>query len=325
MSKMWAASGVATPGVTVEVPKDAASHCAIPGMYPSLGTAGVTAPALPKGVSPTAGSFCFCKGTMEPHYCVSAHGVPEQVLPSLPPLPALCLHPFRSSPILLLLSSPSPSPRSSCSLTPLSPRPPRPLQINLQIASSTTIVAGFVTFETAMPADPPIAEFGRAAPPGSPSSSWQATPTQLKGVSHWYMEKSNATAPGQCGSGPCAAVGRNYTMSYVKFHGLEPGTNYTYRVKSGGNTAAWSDTFTFRAPVADGEPSKLGVYGWCFCLYSSSFCSSSCSSIITAPLLFFVLDLITTRRLILGSVQATWACMPGTTCRICKRTAKMAT
>eukprot|EP01051_Picozoa_sp_SAG22_P040490 SAG22_NODE_21880_length_253_cov_0.675325_1_plen_51_part_10 len=49
-------------------------------------------------------------------------------------------------------------------------------QINLQIASSTTIVVGFVTFETAMPADPPIAEFGKAAPPGSPSS-WQATPT----------------------------------------------------------------------------------------------------------------------------------------------------
>ena len=112
-----------------------ASNCAIPGMVASLGIPGVTAPHHEAGVAPTLGSFCFCKGTIEPYYCVSGHGVPEQ--------------------------------------------------INLQIASSTTVVAGFVTFETVMPADPPIAEFAEAAPPGSPSL-WQSALTQLiKGVSHW--------------------------------------------------------------------------------------------------------------------------------------------
>jgi phosphodiesterase/alkaline phosphatase D-like protein len=75
------------------------------------------------------------------------------------------------------------------------------------------------------------------------------------------MEKSNSTAPGECANGPCAKVGRNYTMSFIKFHDLKPSTKYSYRLKSGGKTAAWSDTFTFRTPVADGKPSKLGVYG----------------------------------------------------------------
>jgi hypothetical protein len=154
---MWAAG---------EVPKEAASYCAIPGMVG--GRTGMAAGTTTADVtSADAGSFCFCKGTMEPHYCVSENGVPEQ--------------------------------------------------INLQIASSSTIVAGFVTFETAMPADPPIADFGKAAPPGSPSL-WQTAPAQIEGVSHWYMEKSNVTCGG--GAGPCASVGRNYTMSFVKFHGL---------------------------------------------------------------------------------------------------------
>ena len=38
--------------------------------------------------------------------------------------------------------------------------------------------------------------------------------------------------------------------------GLAPGTNYTYRIKSGGKGAAWSDSFTFRTPVADGGVSN---------------------------------------------------------------------
>jgi hypothetical protein len=90
-------------------------------------------------------------------------------------------------------------------------------------------------------------------------SLWESSATELQGVSHWYMEKSNATCTG--GSGPCATVGRNYTMSFVKFHSLEHNTRYTYRVKSGGKGAVWSDTFTFRTPDADGGTTKLGIYG----------------------------------------------------------------
>ena len=197
ITAMWAVSG--------KVPVEAGKYCAIPGMVG--GRTGMAAGETTADVlAADAGSFCFCEGTMEPHYCVSAHGVAEQ--------------------------------------------------INLQIASSNTIVVGFVTFEAAMPVEPPIAEFGMAA--ASPSL-WAAAATELQGISHWYMEKSNATCTG--GAGPCATVGRNYTMSFIKFHSLEHSTQYTYRVKSGGQGAVWSDTFTFRTPAADGGPTKLGIYG----------------------------------------------------------------
>ena len=125
-----------------------------------------------------------------------------------------------------------------------------PEQINLQLASSTTIVVGFVTFESALPGDPPTAEFGKLA----------AAPVSLTGVSHWYMEKSGP----KCNfpnTGPCVQDGRNYTMSFIKFANLEPGASYTYRVKSGASDGAWSDRFTFRAIQPDGGTTRIAVYG----------------------------------------------------------------
>jgi hypothetical protein len=125
-----------------------------------------------------------------------------------------------------------------------------PEQINLQIASASTVVVGFVTFERSFPANPPTAEFGKEG-----GSSVET----LSGVSHWYVEKA-----GPCdfpNTNPCTAEGRNYTMSFVKFQSLEPGQRYSYRVKSGASDGQWSDTFTFRSAQADGGHTRLAVYG----------------------------------------------------------------
>ena len=50
-----------------------------------------------------------------------------------------------------------------------------PEQINLQYAAPDTVVAAFVTYETAEPSVPATAMFGQAG----------ATPVELTGVSHW--------------------------------------------------------------------------------------------------------------------------------------------
>ena len=77
-----------------------------------------------------------------------------------------------------------------------------PEQINLQIASSSTVVVGFVTFEAAFPREPPTAEFGKVG----------SSPVNLSGVSHWYIEKSHGCDYPD--TDPCSE-GRNYTMSFV--------------------------------------------------------------------------------------------------------------
>jgi hypothetical protein len=125
-----------------------------------------------------------------------------------------------------------------------------PEQINLQIASAGTVVVGFVTFETVMPAEPPVALFGKEG----------ATPQLLQGVSHWYMEKSGPKC-NYPNTNPCVTDGRNYTMSFVKFANLEAGANYTYKVKSGSPVGQWSDNFTFRAAEPSGGTTRVAVYG----------------------------------------------------------------
>jgi hypothetical protein len=125
-----------------------------------------------------------------------------------------------------------------------------PEQINLQIGGATVVVAGFVTFESAMPTDPPVAMLTQK---GGESK-------QLAGVSHWYMEKAGPNC-GYPHTDPCTKHGRNYTMSFVRYDGLKPATSYSYKVKSGAPGAKWSDTFEFRSPGPDGGTSKVAVYG----------------------------------------------------------------
>jgi hypothetical protein len=124
-----------------------------------------------------------------------------------------------------------------------------PEQINLQLASASTVVVGFVTFEVGFPADSPTAQFGVVG----------GTNKTLTGVSHWYVEKScrDTNYPN---TNPCTK-GRNYTMSFIKLTGLEHSRKYSYRVKSGAPDGKWSDTFTFRAPPPDGGHTRVAVYG----------------------------------------------------------------
>ena len=132
-----------------------------------------------------------------------------------------------------------------------------PEQINLQMAAQNVVVVGFVTYEAALPA-------GAAAPPNpsalfGPKGETQAV---VSGVSQLYAPPSRTTA------GSVDGLGRYtypYTMSYVRFDGLAPGAEYTYKVRAGSDSAAapWSDTYTFRAPVAPHSPgpTRIATYG----------------------------------------------------------------
>ena len=107
-----------------------------------------------------------------------------------------------------------------------------PEQINLQYAAADIVVAAFVTYETEQPSEPPIAMFGEEA---------QGATKKLTGISHWYVNGD-----------------RKYNLNFVKFDGLKPGTRYSYKVKSGASTGAWSDTFTFRSLRA-GPETRIGM------------------------------------------------------------------
>jgi len=128
-----------------------------------------------------------------------------------------------------------------------------PEQINLQLAASGIVVVGFVTYEDVNATDPPVAEFGTVG----------GDNTTISGLTHWYAPpgRSNVTAPAAGDDGRYAFP---YSMHYVRFPKLEPGTMYSYKVKSGSADAEWSDTFTFRGPVLAGQtdkPTRIATYG----------------------------------------------------------------
>jgi hypothetical protein len=116
-----------------------------------------------------------------------------------------------------------------------------PEQINLQIAGPDVVVVGFVTYEAFKPRGPPVAVLDGK---------------QLPGVAHFF-QSPGYTYPGKPGA-PHPA--RNYTMNFVKFGGLEPRRAYAYKVRSGAEDAAWSASFSFRAPYSSGV-TRLAVYG----------------------------------------------------------------
>jgi hypothetical protein len=134
--------------------------------------------------------------------------------------------------------------------------PPKhsPEQINLQLAASGTVVVGFVTYEDVAVADPPVAEFTPAG----------GNTTTILGVTHAYSPpgRNNTTMPSPGGGDGRYAY--PYSMHYVRFPKLTPGTMYTYRVKAGASNAVWSDTFEFRGPVLAGQtdrPTRIATYG----------------------------------------------------------------
>ena len=155
-----------------------------------------------------------------------------------------------------------------------------PTQINLQLANSTTVVASFVTHETSPPTLPPLARLRLS----NVTDSWY----NLTGVSHWYetshTNHSNIThgALGLGGWRNTSCIGplpnggprnsnkcevRNITMHFVRFPNLVPRQSYTYQVRTGMSTSAWSKPYTFRAPYGQGAKSggssatRVAIYG----------------------------------------------------------------
>jgi len=118
-----------------------------------------------------------------------------------------------------------------------------PEQINLQLASSDTVVVSFVTFDANNSSDI------RAEAMLGESKDAMSTVT---GVSHRYTQLSETEH-------------NNYVLHFVKFGPLKPRQQYFYMVRSqdnsGGNdTGYWSDTFNFRAPYGSGE-TRVASYG----------------------------------------------------------------
>eukprot|EP01065_Artemidia_motanka_P019005 TRINITY_DN2242_c0_g1_i1.p1 TRINITY_DN2242_c0_g1~~TRINITY_DN2242_c0_g1_i1.p1 ORF type:complete len:772 (+),score=296.86 TRINITY_DN2242_c0_g1_i1:54-2318(+) len=110
-----------------------------------------------------------------------------------------------------------------------------PEQINVQIGSPDTVVVSFVTFESAAPKSPPTAFVGQD----------KAKLTAIQGVTHVHTT---------------SAGDRTYYMHFVRVSSLRPRERYYYKVQSGGQGAAQSAVFSFRAPYPDGE-TKINIYG----------------------------------------------------------------
>eukprot|EP00040_Diaphanoeca_grandis_P044266 m.11825 g.11825 ORF g.11825 m.11825 type:complete len:626 (-) comp9000_c0_seq1:97-1974(-) len=120
-----------------------------------------------------------------------------------------------------------------------------PTQINIQIASPTTVVLSFVTFETVAPDASPIGLVGLDENSLKPSTG--------DAVTHVYVK-----------AGTNGAGNRTYFMHFVVLPNLAPRTRYFYKVKSGGATCAWSGVYSFRSgyTAADsGEPTRVAIFG----------------------------------------------------------------
>lgn len=110
-----------------------------------------------------------------------------------------------------------------------------PEQINLQYAAPGVIVVGFVTYEVTNPEKPPQAILSQVD---------SATNVTILGITHRYAP------PGRNGTVVPGIDGLNnlpYMMHYVILN-VTPGHIYNYRVRSGSNSARWSEIFTFKAP-----------------------------------------------------------------------------
>eukprot|EP01061_Rhynchopus_euleeides_P005569 TRINITY_DN147_c0_g1_i2.p2 TRINITY_DN147_c0_g1~~TRINITY_DN147_c0_g1_i2.p2 ORF type:complete len:710 (+),score=299.28 TRINITY_DN147_c0_g1_i2:95-2131(+) len=112
-----------------------------------------------------------------------------------------------------------------------------PEQINIQIASTDSVVLSFVTFES-------------AAPAGNPTAVVNGT--TYTGVTHVHVSVGGD---------------RTYYMHFVQVSGLKSRQTYSYTVVSGAAGATRSPAYTFRAPYPEGETrvniyGDMGIYTW---------------------------------------------------------------
>ena len=58
-------------------------------------------------------------------------------------------------------------------------------------------------------------------------------------------------------------TGRNFSMHFVRLGDLAPRTKYTYQVRGGTKSAAWSVPATFRSvyTAADGGETRVAIFG----------------------------------------------------------------
>jgi hypothetical protein len=127
-----------------------------------------------------------------------------------------------------------------------------PEQVNVQIASGSSVVVSWVTFEAAPPAAPPVVAVNG---------------TEVHGVTHIHRACTQGTAsyPGapaeeRCNGGHAVKNARVYYMHFVRLGDLQPRARYAYKVRSGAVASSWSANFSFRAPYSEGE-TKVALFG----------------------------------------------------------------
>jgi hypothetical protein len=135
-----------------------------------------------------------------------------------------------------------------------------PEQINLLLTGPSAVAASWVTFganATAAEA-PPLVELRLLSRAGGGGGAVNVT-----GATHVYAAPGTPILHLAPVADPLAYLHpvpepyptRFYRMHFVLLSGLVSRASYTYRVRAGGaeDAAAWSPSFTFRAPYGDGE------------------------------------------------------------------------
>jgi hypothetical protein len=133
-----------------------------------------------------------------------------------------------------------------------------PEQVNVQIASGSSVVLSFVTFEDKEPTEPPIAKL-------TAEGGHEMT---VKGVTHKHVTvgctAGSIPAPKPKGGAPppppIPQDCRVYYMHFIQVKDMKPRLNYTYTVQSGAAGATVSKKFSFRAPYSEGV-TKIALYG----------------------------------------------------------------
>jgi hypothetical protein len=122
-----------------------------------------------------------------------------------------------------------------------------PEQINLQYASSSAVVVGFVTYE-------PFAQ-GTAPPQAKLQSA--SSPVTVTGITHQYAPPGRNSTDLSANATEFALP---YMMHYITFS-VTPGEQYNYSVRSGASAGVWSKEYSFRAPGGSVAETRLATYG----------------------------------------------------------------
>ena len=136
--------------------------------------------------------------------------------------------------------------------------PPKTVeQINLQLASPTSIVVSFVTFnDPDSTSNPPQVRYVTAS--ADDDEAWRTA----HGVTHVYkLARTHESAGGK--QDPAGA--KAYFLHFVRLSGLAERTEYSYSVRSGGSS--WSAAANFTSLYSGGETrlalfGDMGVYAW---------------------------------------------------------------